>query len=264
MFAPDLFFGDLDQAAWFRLFRLWRETAPERRGRAPGERRKRPAPLLLIHERGQILKVLHNRAAQPVHGAYEGAAQLEKLRREYGASWAAALRPGSLNAWLTAVQESFAFGGDVYDFALYTADTLFARAAEFDVEVTPAPRAAKAIEWLRRLGPSFAGLWPDNSSCGLFVFDAGAIYAALVLVKRGGQIVTITGVDHLDVREIPANPRAAAPLLHRALCERAAPPALAVFVTREAITRLRAARFFPAALAELIGRGEIALRGGPA
>ncbi|MCG3173084.1 MAG: hypothetical protein GMKNLPBB_01261 [Myxococcota bacterium] len=262
LFDPHLFFGDLDQLAWYRLLDLERLTRP-RSGQTPRRHGRKPAPLLVLHDGRCVVRMLQHRA--PVAGG-AGAAipqDLERLRRERNASLVILAHVEGFNRLMDRVQERFPGDGDIWDFAMLVLRCLIDEGEAMGVVIHPLPEnlrwlfAGQGFErWFRRV-------WPDNSTVTLMVLGHDRVEAALVLGKREGRIALITSHLHFTGGPPPVlTPSAVAAWLNPAIESAGWRPGLGAFTTLEFLRQARAARVPAVALAQGIAMRRLVLTAG--
>jgi hypothetical protein len=196
---------------WIRLVRLWQPRAtPDREPTLPR------GGLVIVHEQGQILKLLHTKrgrldpagvgppsSAGPEHararaGLESGdAAALERLAGEHGAAWALGMRLGALDEVMERFGARSRREDDLTEQSLKFVEILHEMISEGAIATWPqrlrgipvptAPVARRALD----------ALCGEGRTVALGLFDADGLWTSLVARRRGPAFDLIAGPDEL-------------------------------------------------------------------
>lgn len=208
MLTRDVRFEGWTTEDWTRFLRLWQpRAAPEREPTRPR------GGVIVVHEQGEVLKLVHTRhgrldpaSARPADED-EGSralalrtgqpSALAQLARAHHASWALGMRLGALDE----VMERFGARARRGDDLTAQALLLVGIARDMIVEgaITPWPHRLRGVpaptpHVVRR---AIDALCPDDRALVLGLFDGGELWTAFVARRRAGLFDLIAGPDEL-------------------------------------------------------------------
>jgi len=196
---------------WMRFVRLWQPRAtPEREPTRPR------GGVIVVHEDGQVLKVLHTKrgrldpAAAPVPAAQADAralalragqpSALGELARAHHASWALGLRLGALDEVMERFGARARRGDDLTDQSLQLATIVREMMSEGAIGSWPQRLRGLPVPTANMLRRTMDAVCPDRRTLVLGLFDAppgGGLWTSFVARRRGGAFDVIAGPDEL-------------------------------------------------------------------
>ncbi|MGA7123479.1 MAG: hypothetical protein WBY94_25475 [Polyangiaceae bacterium] len=207
MLTPDVRFEGWTTEAWLRFLRIWQPRAvAERDPTAP------QGGVIVVHDDGEILKLLHTRQGRldpgSVHAQDEGEEQalalragrpsaLAQLARLHSASWAIGMRLGALDEVMERFGARARRGDDLTTQALMLVG--IAREMLDEGAITAWPQRLRGVPLptpaiVRR---TLDALCPDGRAIALGLFDAGDLWTAFVARRRGPAFDVFAGPDEL-------------------------------------------------------------------
>ncbi len=208
MLTADVRFEGWTTEDWIRLVRLWQPRAtPDREPTLPR------GGLIIIHERGQVLKVLHTKRGrldpsivEPTAGggrelalALESgeAETLERLAGDHNAAWALGMRLGGLDEVMERFGARSRRDDDLTEQSLKFIEIVHEMISEGAIATWPqrlrgfpiptAPVARRALD----------ALCGEGRTVALGLFDAEGLWTSLVARRRGAAFDLIAGPDEL-------------------------------------------------------------------
>jgi hypothetical protein len=193
---------------WIRLVRLWQPRAtPDREPTLPR------GGLIIVHEHGQVLKVLHTKRGRldpTVVGPPSGvsrelalalesgeAATLERLAGDHNAAWALGLRLGALDEVMERFGARSRRHDDLTEQSLKFVEIVHEMISEGAIATWPqrlrgfpiptAPVARRALD----------ALCGEGRTVALGLFDAEGLWTSFVARRRGAAFDLIAGPDEL-------------------------------------------------------------------
>jgi hypothetical protein len=193
---------------WIRLVRLWQPRAtPDREPTLPR------GGLIIVHERGQVLKVLHTKrgrldptAVGPASGSGHElaralqsgeAATLERLAGEHNAAWALGMRLGGLDEVMERFGARSRRDDDLTEQSIKFVEIVHEMISEGAIATWPqrlrgfpiptAPVARRALD----------ALCGEGRTVALGLFDAEGLWTSFVARRRGAAFDLIAGPDEL-------------------------------------------------------------------
>jgi hypothetical protein len=193
---------------WIRFVRLWQPRAtPDREPTRPR------GGVIVVHENGQVLKLLHTKqgrldpaSASPAPGESDAralalrtgqASALDQLAKIHHASWALGMRLGALEE-----------GGERFCARARRGDDLTAQALQLVTIVREMIDEGAIASWPQRLRGlpvptphvvrrTLDALCPDRRALVLGLFDAEGLWVSFVARRREGAFDVIAGPDDL-------------------------------------------------------------------
>jgi hypothetical protein len=167
------------------------------------------------------------------------AAMLRRLRRERGATWALALGADAVRRLDAALAAHFDPAADLLSCLLplsqivresrVAGEFLFTPSLFEDVPI-PAPGAIRSAMDL---------VLPDDRSALVYAFGAHGLSFAVIVEKRRGAIVRVTGHDALGGIAVRGSHwKAAVPRILQEVAQRVAPPAVGIFADEAVLRRI--------------------------
>jgi hypothetical protein len=206
--TPDVRFEGWTTEAWLRFLRIWQpRTVAERDPTAP------QGGVIVVHDDGEILKLLHTRQGRldpgsALHAQDEDEAQalalragrpsaLAQLARLHSASWAIGMRLGALDEVMERFGARARRGDDLTTQALMLVG--IAREMLDEGAITAWPQRLRGVPLptpaiVRR---TLDALCPDGRAIALGLFDAGDLWTAFVARRRGPAFDVFAGPDEL-------------------------------------------------------------------
>ena len=206
MLTADVRFEGWTTEDWLRFLGLWQPRAP--RDREPTHPR---GGVIVVHEDGQILKLLHTRhgrldpAPAPVDETAQRALELRSgqpailaaLARAHHASWALGLRLGALDEVMERFGARAQRGDDLTAQALQLVTIAREMIGEGAIAAWPQRLRGVPIPTANVVRRSLDAVCPDGRAAALGLFDAEGLYTAFVLRRRDGAFDVIAGPDEL-------------------------------------------------------------------
>jgi hypothetical protein len=193
---------------WIRFLRLWQPRATLDR-----EPTRPRGGVVVIHEDGQVLKLLHTRlgrldpasAASPAGEADARALALRagqpsalgQLARAHHASWALGMRLGALDEVMERFGARARRGDDLTVQAILLVGIVRELIGEGAIATWPQRLRGVPVPTPHVVRRTFDALCADGRAIALGLFDAGGLWTALVARRRGGAFDLIAGPDEL-------------------------------------------------------------------
>ncbi len=213
MLAPgvltaDVRFEGFTTDDWIRFVKLWQpRAAPEREPTRPR------GGVVVIHEDGQVLKLLHTRrgrldpSATP-SPAHEVAARALALRaghpsalgplaRQHHASWALSMRLGALDEIMERFGERARREDDLTAQSLHLVTIVRDLIAEGAIATWPQRLRGIPVPTPPVVRRTMDALCADGHTIGLALFDGGDLWTAFVARRRGPAFDLIAGPEEL-------------------------------------------------------------------
>ena len=210
MLAADVRFEGFTTDDWVRFVR-----PPGSRGAAPDLEPSRPrGGVIVVHEDGEILKVLHTQAgriapsaAAPPPGeadahalalhAGQPAALGRHLAREHHASWALGMRLGALDEVMERFGAGVRRGDDLTVQALLLVSVVRDMIAEGAIATWPQRLRGIPVPTPHVVRRTLDALCSDGRAITLGLFHGGALWTAFVARRRGPGFDVIAGPEEL-------------------------------------------------------------------
>jgi hypothetical protein len=215
LLTPDVRFEGWTTDDWLRFLRLWQPRA------APDREENRPrGGLVLVHEDGQLLKLLHTQRGRldglaavapgevlPSSSA-NGVSQAMALRaglpsalgqwaRVHHASWAMSLRLGALDEVMERFGARARRGDDLTAQAILLVGILREMIGEGAIATWPQRLRGVPLPMPNVVHRTLDALCPSGRSIALGLFDGGALWTAFVARRRGVAFDVVAGPDEL-------------------------------------------------------------------
>jgi len=194
---------------WIRFLRLWQPRAltPDREPTRPR------GGVVVVHEDGEVLKLLHTRhgridprAAEPFSDQGDVRAlalrtgqpsALGQLARAHHASWGLAMRLGALDEVMERFGARARRGDDLTVQALMFIGIVREMIAEGAITTWPQRLRGIPVPTTNVVRRTFDALCGDGRAIALGLFDAGGLWTAFVARRRGSAFDVIAGPDEL-------------------------------------------------------------------
>jgi hypothetical protein len=193
---------------WIRFLRLWQPRAtPDREPTRPR------GGVVVVHEGGEVLKLLHTRQGRldPTSGAppadeagaralalHAGrASALGPLARAHHASWALGMRLGALDEVMERLGARVRRGDDLTAQSLLLVGIVRDMIAEGAIAAWPQRLRGIPVPTPQVVRRSFDAICPDERAIALGLFDAGGLWTAFVARRRGPAFDVVAGPDEL-------------------------------------------------------------------
>ena len=208
LLTHDVRFEGFTAEDWVRFLRLWQPRAtPDREPTRPR------GGVVVVHEDGQVLKVLHTRrgrldpkAAMPADGdpgtralalrAGQPAA-LGELARVHHASWALALRLGALDEVMERFGARARRGDDLTAQSLQLVGIVREMIGEGAIASWPQRLRGLPVPTTNVVHRTMDALCADGRAICLGMFDDAGLWTSFVARRRGGAFDVIAGPDEL-------------------------------------------------------------------
>jgi hypothetical protein len=253
--TPDVRFEGWTTEDWMRFLRLWQPRAtPDREPTRPR------GGVVVVHEDGQVLKLLHTRhgrldptAAVPPNEPPDARAlalrtgqpsALGQLARAHHASWALGLRLGALDEVMERFGARARRGDDLTAQSLQLVTIVREMIGEGAIASWPQRLRGLPVPTANVVRRTMDALCPDGKAIALGLFDAEGLWVSFVARRRDGAFDVIAGPDELRpaLGLLSGDWRRDYRHLARAVEERYAPLALGCFAD---VTRFRALQTDP-------------------
>lgn len=193
MLHQDVRFEGWDVRDWQRLISALRRPAAAVSPNEPS------GGLFVLHDGARLQKLLHTSAGRlPLAGG--DARPLADLCVEHRARWGVSIHDGALDELMERVGARAARTDDLVDQLLSFASTAQRMAVEGAISTYPSDLAALRLpsaDWARG---ALLRLLPDGKVLALGLFEAGDLWTALVLRRRGRTIDLVLGPEELRSR----------------------------------------------------------------
>jgi hypothetical protein len=191
---------------WIRLVRLWQPRAtPDREPTLPR------GGLIIVHEQGQVLKLLHTQRGRidptvAESGSSREAARalmtgettaLERLAGEHKAAWALGMRLGALDEVMERFGARARRGDDLTEQALKFVEIVHEMISEGAIATWPQRLRHFPIPTAQVTRRALDALCAEGRTVALGLFDAGELWTALVARRRGSAFDLIAGPDEI-------------------------------------------------------------------
>lgn len=193
---------------WMRFVRLWQPRA------TPEREEKRPrGGVFVVHEDGQVLKLLHTRhgrldpasAAPPVEQVEARALALRtgqpsalgQLARAHHASWALGVRLGALDEVMERFGARARRGDDLTAQSLQIMTIVREMIGEGAIASWPQRLRGLPIPTPNVVRRTLDAICPDGRALALGLFDADGLWTSFVARRRDGAFDVIAGPDEL-------------------------------------------------------------------
>jgi hypothetical protein len=205
--TPDVRFEGWTTEAWIRFLRLWQPRAiADRKPTSP------QGGVIVVHDDGEVLKLLHTRQGRLDPGSVlppdQGEAQalalrtgrpsaLAQLARLHSATWAIGMRLGALDEVMERFGARARRGDDLTTQSLMLVG--IAREMLDQGAITAWPQRLRGVPLptpavVRR---TLDALCPDGRAIALGLFDSGDLWTAFVARRRGAAFDVFAGPDEL-------------------------------------------------------------------
>jgi hypothetical protein len=209
LLTADVRFEGWTTEDWMRFLRLWqpRAAAPEREATRPR------GGVIVVHEDGQILKLVHTRrgrldpAWSPEPAPQDGAralalrtgqtAPLAELARAHHASWALGLRLGALDEIMERFGARARRGDDITDQALQLVTIAREMMNEGAIASWPQRLRGLPVPSAHMVHRTLDALCGDGKALVLGLFDPSGLWTCFVARRRGRGFDVIAGPDEL-------------------------------------------------------------------
>ncbi len=206
MLTPDVRFEGWTTDDWLRFLALWQpRAAPERESNRPR------GGLIVVHEDGQVLKLLHTRSGRldPRAAAPAGAepralalrtgqpSALGHLARAYHSSWAMGMRLGALDEVMERFGARSRRGDDLTTQSLLLVGIVREMIGEGAIATWPQRLRGIPVPAPSVLHRTLDALCPDGRTIALGLFDQGQLHTSFVARRRGGAFDVIAGPEEL-------------------------------------------------------------------
>ena len=208
MLTPDVRFEGFTTEDWTRFLALWKpRAAPEREPTRPR------GGVIVVHEEGQVLKLLHTTrgrldpasAAPPPELAGSRALALRtgqpsalgQLAREHHASWALGLRLGALDEVMERLGASVRQGDDIAVQMLLLSSIVRDMITEGAIAIWPQRLRGVPVPSVNVVRRTLDALCGDGRAMVLGLFDGGGLWTCFVARRRGNGFDVIAGPDEL-------------------------------------------------------------------
>jgi hypothetical protein len=193
---------------WMRFLRLWQPRAtPDREPTRPR------GGVVVVHEEGQVLKLLHTR-----HGRLDPAtaipppdqidaralalrtgqpSALGQLARTYNASWALGMRLGALDEVMERFGARSRRGDDLTAQSLMLVGIVREMIGEGAIATWPQRLRGLPVPAQHVVHRTLDALCPDGRAITLGLFDNGGLWTAFVARRRNGAFDVVAGPDEL-------------------------------------------------------------------
>jgi hypothetical protein len=193
---------------WMRFLRLWQpRSTPEREPRRPR------GGVFVVHEYGEILKVVHSRRgrldpslALPPAGEAEARALalrngqqsvLEQVARVHNVAWAMGMRLGALDEVMERFGARARRGDDLTTQALMLVGIAREMIDEGAIAMWPQRLRGLPVPAPPVVHRTLDALCPDGHAIALGLFDAGELWTSFVARRRGNAFDVLAGPEEL-------------------------------------------------------------------
>jgi hypothetical protein len=193
---------------WLRFLRLWQPRA------APEKESTRPrGGIIVVHEEGEVLKLLHTRLGRldPAAGAppasQAGAraialsaghpSALGPLAQAHNASWALSMRLGALDEVMERLGARVRRGDDLTAQSLLLVTIARDMIAEGHIASWPQRLRGIPVPTPQVVRRTLDALCADGRAIALGLFDAEGLWTAFVARRRGPAFDVVAGPDEL-------------------------------------------------------------------
>lgn len=208
MLTPDVRFEGWTTEDWTRFLHLWKPRAAAESAPAAVQ-----GGIIVVHEEGQVLKLLHTRqgrldpsSAHPT--GQDGDAQalalhvgqpqaLSQLARAQRASWALALRLGALDEVMERFGARARRGDDLTAQSLMLVSILREMIGEGAIAFWPQRLQGVPIPTAQVVRRTLDAVCADGRAIALGLFEAGDLWTAFVARRRGPAFDVLAGPDEL-------------------------------------------------------------------
>jgi len=248
--TPDVRFEGWTTQDWIRFVRLWQPRAtPDREATRPR------GGVIVVHEDGQVLKLLHTKqgrldpaATTPLPEQADARAlalrngqpaALAQVAKAHHASWVLAMRLGALDEVMERFGARARRGDDLTAQALQLVTIVRELIAEGAIASWPQRLRGLPVPTPHVVRRTMDALCPDGHAMALGLFDAEGLWVSFVARRRQGAFDVIAGPDELRpaLGLLSGDWRRDYRHLVRAVEDRYAPLALGCFAE---VTRFRA------------------------
>jgi hypothetical protein len=208
LLTQDVRFEGWTTEDWIRFLRLWQPRAtPDREPTRPR------GGVVIVHEEGEVLKLLHTRkgrldpasAAAPADEAsaralalHAGhASALGRLADTHHASWALAMRLGALDEIMERLGARVRRGDDLTAQALLLVGIVRDLIAEGAIATWPQRLRGIPVPTPQVARRTLDALCADGRAIALGLFDAEGLYTCFVARRRGPAFDVLAGPDEL-------------------------------------------------------------------
>jgi hypothetical protein len=208
MLTPDVRFEGWTTEDWMRFLRLWQPRAtPDREPHRPR------GGVIVVHDDGQVLKLLHTRhgrldpeLALPAAEHAEARAlalragqpsALGHLARVHNASWALGLRLGALDEVMERFGARARRGDDLTAQSLLLVGIAREMMSEGAIATWPQRLRGVPVPSPHVVHRTLDALCPDGRAIALGLFDSGGLWTAFVARRRNGAFDVVAGPDEL-------------------------------------------------------------------
>jgi hypothetical protein len=207
--TPDVRFEGWTTEDWMRFLRLWQPRAtPDREPTRPR------GGVVVVHEDGQVLKLLHTRhgrldpgsALSPADARADAralalrtgqASALGQLARAYNASWALGMRLGALDEVMERFGARAQRGDDLLAQSLMLVGIVRELIGEGAIATWPQRLRGLPVPATNVVHRTLDALCPDGRAITLGLFDGGGLWTAFVARRRNGAFDVVAGPDEL-------------------------------------------------------------------
>jgi hypothetical protein len=206
--TSDVRFEGFTTEDWVRFIRLWQPRA------APDRELTRPrGGVVVIHEHGQVLKLLHTSRGRldPALGTPPSAAissgdlglengqpsALEQVAREHHASWVLAMRLGALDEVMERFGARCRRGDDLTEQSLKFVGIVQEMMSEAAIATWPQRLRGMPVPTVQVTRRTLDALCGDGQTVALGLFDTEGLWTAFIARRRGPAFDLIAGPDEL-------------------------------------------------------------------
>jgi hypothetical protein len=251
--SRDVRFEGFSTSDWLRLREVFVQPSARPRERtdpaAQGEQPPVVAPEPPLRRRGGVIavvtddrlrKLVSTRVGRLDRGAQPWPEPLQTLAERHGARWAAALEYGALDELMERFAARLLREQDLLSQAILFVNVLRELEAEKRLQVWPWRLSAWPVPRERVVARVLDAFCPDGKSVVFGVFDAGEVFTAIVLRRKGHGFDLVLGPDELrrEMGLLSGDWRRDYRHLARAAEESAGPIALGCFGEVETLRQL--------------------------
>jgi hypothetical protein len=206
--TPDVRFEGWTTEDWIRFVQLWQPRAtPDREPTRPR------GGVVVVHEDGEVLKILHTRrgridpaAGAPSAGPGDARAlalraghpvSLGQLARAHHASWALSMQIGALDEVMERLGARVRRGDDLTVQSLAMVGILREMIGEGAIATWPQRLRGVPVPTPHVARRTLDALCADGHAIALGLFDGGGLWTAFVARRRGPAFDVVAGPDEL-------------------------------------------------------------------
>jgi len=193
---------------WFRFLQLWEpRAAPDR------EPTRARGGIIVVHEEGHVLKLLHTRHGRldPCEDAVPSealesrslalragqAAALGQMARAHRASWALGVQLGALDEVMERFGARARRGDDFTSQSLMFVGIIRDLISEGAISTWPQRLRGVPVPTSNVIHRTLDALCSDSNAIALGLFDGGSLWTAFIARRRGAAFDVVAGPDEL-------------------------------------------------------------------